>query len=250
MLATKLHDSVFVSSISEFNRKYLADMFGSWVNEKTVIVRCGIEPSYYQAGNQHDHQGSSRLEIISVGSLQPYKGHVYLVKACAELMRREIPFHCRIIGGGDLRVALEQAIQENHLEGRIELLGPRTQDEVSRFLQTANCYVQPSVVTHTGKMEGIPVALMEAMASGMPVVATSISGVPELVQQGDTGWLVPPEDAVALADALIEIYRNPVEAARRADLGQKWVLKEFELSSNVRKLASLFDRSHLLIQVP
>jgi len=250
MLATKLHDSVFVSSISEFNRNYLADLFGPWINDKTAIVRCGIEPSYYQLGNQNGRQSLNRLEIISVGSLQPYKGHVYLLKACAELVQRGIPFRCRIIGGGDLRSDLERAIQDDHLEERIELLGPRTQDEVSKFLRTANCYVQPSVVTHTGKMEGIPVALMEAMASGIPVVATAISGVPELVRQGDTGWLVPPADAAALADALTEIYRNPVEAARRADLGQKWVVQEFELSSNVRKLASLFDRSHFLVQVP
>lgn len=249
MLATKLHDSVFISAISEFNRKYLADMFGPWVNEKTEIVRCGIEPSYYQMTNQ-SAVNSKQLEIISVGSLQPYKGHIYLVKACAELMKRGIPFHCRIVGGGDLRHMLEQAIQENHLEGRVELMGPRKQDEVSQLLQTANCYVQPSVVTHTGKMEGIPVALMEAMASRIPVVATSISGVPELVHPGETGWLVPPEDVDALADALSEIYRNPVEADRRADLGQKWVLEEFELSSNVRKLASLFNHFQFVLQVP
>lgn len=250
MLETKLHDSVFVSSISEFNRKYLANMFGPWVNEKTKIIRCGIEPSYYQIAKQNGNSRSHPLEIISVGSLQPYKGHIYLVKACAELMQRGVPFHCQIIGGGDLRSLLEHAIAENHLEGRIELLGPRTQEEVSRFLQTANCYVQPSVVTRTGKMEGIPVALMEAMASRIPVVATAISGVPELVRPGETGWLVPPEDVYALADALCEIYSSPVEAARRAELGQKWVLEEFELSSNVRKLASLFDRSRFLLQVP
>ncbi|HSJ87286.1 MAG TPA: glycosyltransferase [Anaerolineales bacterium] len=250
MLATKLHDSAFISAISEFNRTYLADRFGAWVNDKTQIVRCGIEPSYYQLKKQANGNGSGKLEIISVGSLQPYKGHIYLVKACAELLKRGIPFQCRIIGGGDLRAVLERAIQENQLEGRIELLGARTQDEVARFLRTANCYVQPSVVTHTGKMEGIPVALMEAMVSGIPVVATAISGVPELVRPGETGWLVPPEDVSALVEALTEISRNPAEAARRADLGRKWVLEEFELSSNVRKLANLFDRSHLILQTP
>ncbi len=248
MLATKLHDSAFISAISEFNRKYLADRFGPWVNEKTQVVRCGIEPSYYQLKKQANGNGSGKLEIISVGSLQPYKGHIYLVKACAELLKRGIPFQCRIVGGGDLRPVLERAIEENQLEGQIELLGARTQAEVSRLLRTANCYVQPSVVTHTGKMEGIPVALMEAMVSGVPVVATSISGVPELVRPGETGWLVPPEDVLALADALTEIHRNPAEAARRADLGQKWVLEEFELSSNVRKLATLFESSRLILQ--
>jgi glycosyltransferase involved in cell wall biosynthesis len=99
-------------------------------------------------------------------------------------------------------------------------------------------------------MEGIPVAIMEAMVSGIPVVASSISGIPELVRPGETGWLVPPEDVQALADALNEIYTNPAEAARRAELGQKWVLEEFELSSNVRKLASLFDQSRFILQMP
>lgn len=250
MLATKLHDSVFVSSISEFNRKYLADMFGPWVHEKTKIVRCGIDPSYYQFGHKDGTKRSGHLEIISVGSLQPYKGHVYLIKACAELKQRGIPFHCRIIGGGDLRSALERAIRENHLDGLVELMGPRTQAEVSRLLRTANCYVQPSIVTSNGKMEGIPVALMEAMMSRIPVVATSISGVPELVRAGETGWLIPPENVHAMANSLSEIHADPLEAERRAGLGQKWVLEEFELSSNVRKLASLFNHSSFLLQAP
>ena len=251
MLATKLHDSIFISSISEFNRKYLADLFGSWVNEKTEIVRCGIDPAYYQNETGVDPaRRDSTLEIMSVGSLQPYKGHIYLVRACAQLKERGIPFHCRIIGGGDLQPVLEQAIRDHELEGLIQLMGPRTQAEVSRLLRTANCYVQPSVITPTGKMEGIPVALMEAMMCEIPVVATAISGVPELVRPGETGWLVPPEDVQALADALCEIYDNPEEAGRRADLGRKWVLEEFELSSNVRKLSSLFSDSNFVFQAP
>jgi glycosyltransferase involved in cell wall biosynthesis len=127
----------------------------------------------------------------------------------------------------------------------IELMGPRTQDEVSRLLQTANCYVQPSVITPSGKMEGIPVALMEAMVSGIPVVATSISGIPELVKNGDTGWLVPPENVEALADALSQIHKDPVEAKKRAYAGRSWVLDEFELSLNAKRLSSLFNQVRL-----
>ena len=252
MLATKLHDSVFISAISEFNRKYLADLLGPWVNEKTRIVRCGIDPAYYHRPEKKNGNTGrpGALEIISVGSLQPYKGHIYLVRACARLKERGIPFDCRIIGGGDLHPMLERAIQENGLEGLVHLVGPRTQEEVSRLLTTANCYVQPSVITSTGKMEGIPVALMEAMMSCIPVVATSISGVPELVRPGETGWLVPPEDVQALADILEEIYHNPAEAEQRAEQGYRWVLEEFELSSNVKKLASLFSRSDFVLQVP
>jgi len=109
MLATKLQDSVFVSSISEFNRKYLADMFGPWVQQKTQIVRCGIDPAYYGNEKSMSAGKAGRLEIISIGSLQPYKGHMYLVKACIELQKRGIPFRCRIVGGGDLRAMLESA---------------------------------------------------------------------------------------------------------------------------------------------
>ena len=249
MLATKMQDSLFISSISEFNRQYLVDLLGPWVQDKTRIVRCGIDPSYYQNGNGNHNGRPKTLQIMSVGSLQPYKGHVYLVQACAILKQRGIPFHCRIVGDGDLRSLLEVAIEESQLQGSVELLGARTQDKVARLLRTANCYVQPSVITSTGKMEGIPVALMEAMMSRVPVVATSISGVPELVRPGETGWLVPPGDATALADALHEVYNNPAEAERRTDLGYKWVLEEFELSSNVQKLASLFDHSKFALQI-
>jgi glycosyltransferase involved in cell wall biosynthesis len=94
-------------------------------------------------------------------------------------------------------------------------------------------------------MEGIPVALMEAMATGIPVVATSISGIPELVREGDTGWLVPPEDSVSLADAFSRIHAEPIEAYRRANNGKKLIVSEFELASNVRKLASLFVQTSL-----
>ncbi len=245
MLATKLQDSVFVSAISEFNRQYLVNLFGPWVQQKTQIVRCGIDPALYGSEHRVEAANPERLEIISIGSLQPYKGHVYLVKACGELQKRGIPFRCRIVGGGDLHLLLERLVRENHLEALVELLGPRTQDEVSQLLATANCYVQPSVITSSGKMEGIPVALMEAMASGIPVVATCISGIPELVRHGDTGWLVPPENVNAIADALSQIYSGPAEARRRAASGRKWVLEEFELSLNARRLASLFAQTHL-----
>ncbi len=245
MLATKLQDSVFVSAISEFNRQYLVNLFGPWVQQKTQIVRCGIDPAFYGSQNRDEVAAPEQLEIISIGSLQPYKGHVYLVRACVELQKRGIPFRCRIVGGGDLYPILERLIRENHLEESVELLGPRTQDEVSELLRTANCYVQPSVITSSGKMEGIPVALMEAMASGLPVVATCISGIPELVRNGDTGWLVPPEDVTAIADALSQIYSGPAEARRRATSGKKWVLDEFELSLNARRLASLFAQTNL-----
>lgn len=238
MLATKLRSATFVASISKFNRDYLINLLGPWVKEKIHIVRCGIDPAYYNQGkNMADDR---QLDIISIGSLQPYKGFIFLIEACAQLRDLCIPFRCRIIGGGDLRSMLEQEIEKDKLEGLITLVGPRSQDEVSQLLQTANCYVQPSIITLSGKMEGIPVALMEAMVSGIPVIATAISGIPELVKDGETGWLVPPENVHAMVKALEQIFKDRAEAKRRAEQGKKWVLEEFVLTTNIRKLNSIF----------
>jgi glycosyltransferase involved in cell wall biosynthesis len=163
-----------------------------------------------------------------------------LIQACALLKERGLPFRCRIIGGGEERHSLERQIASAGLAGQVELLGARPQEEVARLLSNAQAYVQPSVVTDRGKMEGIPVALMEALACQLPVVATQLSGVPELVRPGKTGYLVPPGDAGALAEALAGIYANPGEATMLAKAGRELVRKEFELQMNVERLAWLF----------
>ena len=108
------------------------------------------------------------------------------------------------------------------------MLGPKNQNEVASFLNNSDCYVQPSIVTSTGKMEGIPVSLMEAMASGLPVVATNISGIPELVKPDETGYLVPPEEPLALAEAIMKVYEDPKRAAHYAKTGRDFVLKEVQ----------------------
>ena len=249
MLETKLHHAAFIAAISEYNREYLSKMFGAWVHERTHVVRCGIDPDYYH-GRESSRSKSEFFEIVSVGSLHPYKGHAFLIEACALLCDFKIPFRCRIIGGGHLYELLNGLIQEYGLEEKVFLLGSQTQVEVSRLLETADCYVQPSVVTSSGKMEGIPVALMEAMASEVPVVATAISGIPELVKDGETGWLVAPENASSIANTLNRIYAEPAEARSRAQKGRQLVINEFELMANAKKLSSLFAQfsvSSLLI---
>ncbi len=242
MLETKLRHAAFIVAISEFNRRYLETLFGDWVAAKTHVVHCGIDPARYAGEIRQWHSGE-RFEIIHTGSLQPYKGQRYLIEACALLQKRGIPFRCRLTGGGELEADLMRRIRALRLEKRVFLLGAKTQDEVAALLAESHCYVQPSVVTPSGKMEGIPVALMEAMASGLPVVATEISGIPELVRPEETGWLVPEKDAGALADALEWVYWHPAEAARRAEAGRALVWREFTLQKNVDDLTTLFAAS-------
>ncbi|MCA9969914.1 MAG: glycosyltransferase, partial [Anaerolineales bacterium] len=222
------------------NRDYLARVVGPWVRARTHVVHCGIAPEAYQPRAAQAAVGKRPLRILHVGSLQPYKGQTYLVEACARLRQRGVPFDCRIVGGGALRAALQRQIDRLGLADAVQLLGPLPQDAVARLLPTADCYVQPSIVTPAGKMEGIPVALMEALACRVPVVATALSGVPELVAHGETGYLVPPADAAALADALAGVHAAPAAAWETAVAGRERVLREFNLAHNVVALADLF----------
>lgn len=241
MLGEKLREAAFIAAISNFNREFLAREVGAWVREKTHIVHCGIVPSQY-APRRPPPGPDETFEIITIGSLQAYKGQRYLLEACALLREQGLKFRCRIIGGGELRPELETQLAELKLAGWVKLLGPQPQEEVARLLPTAHCYVQPSIITPSGKMEGIPVSLMEAMSCGLPVVATQLSGVPELVRPGETGTLVPPADARALAEALAQVHAMPVESLRLADAGRELVLREFDLQANVTRLAELFER--------
>jgi colanic acid/amylovoran biosynthesis glycosyltransferase len=126
------------------------------------------------------------------------------------------------------------------LTNEVQLLGAQSQAQVAQRMASAHCYVQPSVMTPTGKMEGIPVALMEALASGLPVVATDLSGIPELVRPKETGYLVPGRDAQALCDALIDVRDSWDSAKQMAEKGRELVIKEFQLHQNVLQLADLF----------
>jgi len=241
MLATKLRDAAFIVAISDYNREYLTREVGASSAEKIHVVHCGIDLAIYKA-HAHPPVSHEPFEIISVGSLQPYKGMRYLIEACALLRERGLPFHCRIIGDGEERPGLQRMIVDRKLESYAELLGAKTQAEVARLLPGAHCYVQASIVTPSGKMEGIPVSIMEAFASGLAVVATEISGIPELVHPGVTGYLVPPADPLALADAIYSVYMKPIEVARMVKAGQALVAKEFDIEHSARQLSALFEQ--------
>ena len=242
MLKTKLEGATFIAAISEFNREYLAAYAGSWVKDKIHIVHCGILPENYSPSTYTLSPGEP-IEMITIGSLQPYKGQKYLIDACAHLRDLDIPFRCRLIGEGEERTALEQQIAAHQLAEQVQLLGAKTQEEVASLLATAHCYIQPSIITEAGKMEGIPVSIMEALACELPVIATQLSGIPELVRADQTGYLVPPAEAKALAEAVAHVYKHYEEAKRYGANGRQLVLQEFELNKNTQQLSRLLEQT-------
>jgi glycosyltransferase involved in cell wall biosynthesis len=157
-------------------------------------------------------------------------------------VRERIPgLRWELIGGGPDRAALEAQIATAGVGDVLTLAGPKPEDHVAGRLETADAFVLTSVVMPDMRMEGIPVVLMEALASGLPTIATRISGIPELIIDGDTGWLVPDRDPRAVADALAGLYNDPIEAARRGARGRQHVLAEFTVPANVARLRALLE---------
>ena len=207
MLAEKLRGAAFAVTISDYNLRLLTGWYGR-LAERVEVIHCGVDASVFrprpatspaeaakpgQAANPGASPADRRpFEILAIATLQPQKGHAVLVAAARRLVERGIPFRVRVVGEGEERPALEAAIAAAGLTQHVELLGRQPRDRVAALLGEADVVVQPSIVLPSGKTEGIPVALMEALASGVPVVATAVSGVPELVEDGVTGRLVRP----------------------------------------------------------
>lgn len=247
MLVEKVRAARFVVPISEYNQALLQDLAGPLPETRLPIVRCGIDLDRYpfHAPAHGPRPEASNGRILAVGSLQEYKGHDRLIRACALIRdaRPDLPFQCDIVGEGRLRPELERLIAGLGLQDRVRLLGGKDQQTVRQLMEGASVLVLPSVVARNGQMEGLPVTLMEAMAVGTPVVATRLSGIPELVRDGETGLLVPPDDAGAIRNAVLACWSDQDSAAERARRGRVLVEQRHNLRANVGQLASLFQQA-------
>jgi colanic acid/amylovoran biosynthesis glycosyltransferase len=199
------------------------------------VIHCGVDPDAFQVA---DRATVGPLRIIAVGTLHEVKGQAHLIEACRRLAARGVDLTCRFIGDGPDREALTKQIDRAGLGDRVTLVGRMTSDAVAAELARSDVLAAPSVPTSGGKREGIPVVLMEAMAAGLPVVASRLSGIPELVTDGVSGLLVPPGDDDALADALERLAGDAALRARLGAAGRETVVREFDVDRNAAALAS------------
>jgi colanic acid/amylovoran biosynthesis glycosyltransferase len=236
MLEEKIAGARFVRTISEHNRELLGGLYGPSAAAKIVVIGYGIDTERFRPRSGDARAEQDAFTLVCVASLQDYKGHRYLLDAVAQTGRRPEDLRCLLIGEGELRPEIEARCEELGLDGRIVLCGGQPADRVSEILAGADGFVLPSIVTDTGKMEGVPNALMEAMASGLPVIATDISGVGELVEHERTGLLVAQRDPDALAAAISRLVDDAELRSRLAEQGRRRVLERYELRSNVARL--------------
>jgi glycosyltransferase involved in cell wall biosynthesis len=177
--------------------------------------------------------------IIAVGRLIPKKGFGDLIHACALLAERGKSFRCEIIGEGPLKDELRRQIDELSLKNSVELTGAKAQTQLRRRLAAANVFALPSVVDPDGGMDNLPTVIMEAMATGLPVVSTNIGGIPEMVVENETGFLVQPGDVAAMADAIEKAFNDSSLAARLGESGYERARTLFSIEKNVRELCAL-----------
>lgn len=243
MLEQKIDSARFVVTISEFNRRFLADLYGADRAAKVHVIHCGVDTQVFRPPELPRRR--QPFTMITVASLEEKKGHHYLIEACALLAKQGIDFHCLLVGEGELRQTLEAQIKTLGLSGRVTLLGHQPRARVNELVATADAMVLPSVRLPSGKQEGIPVSLMEALSVELPVIATQISGVPELIEDGVTGLLVPERNPRALADAVVQLYRSPELSRRLGAAGRQKVLAGFDLKRNAQALLELIYSGNL-----
>ena len=234
MLPQKVREAAFVATVSEDNRRLIVEECGAWAADKVHVIHCGVDVERF-GGARREPGGEDALSIVCVGTLHEVKGQVHLVDACARLARGGVPFTCTFVGDGPDQRGLERRASESGLGDRVRFLGRVAQPEIVAQLRRADVLVAPSVPTASGKREGIPVVLMEAMASGLPVVASRLSGIPELVEDGVSGLLVEPGDVDGLAAALREL-RDPRRRAALGAAGVRAVREGFDLHANAGRL--------------
>jgi glycosyltransferase involved in cell wall biosynthesis len=177
--------------------------------------------------------------IITVGRLIPKKGFADLIRVCALLAERGKLFGCEIIGEGSLENELRRQIDALGLQNNVLLAGAQPQTQLRRRLAAANVFVLPSVIDNDGGMDNLPTVIMEAMATGLPVVSTNIGGIPEMVIENETGFLVQPGDVAGMADAIETVINDSSSAARLGNSGHERARTLFSIEKNVRELCAL-----------
>lgn len=241
MLREKVAEASFVVCISRYNRQVILGECGFEVAPKLEVIHCGVDLEHFrppEADRAAPEPGP--LRVVCTGTLHAVKGQAQLIEACRRLAARGVELHCDLIGDGPDRSRLERLVRDAGLGDRVRFRGACTRDAVARVLRAAHVCVVPSVPTRDGRREGIPVALMEAAASGVPVVASALSGIPEAIDDGVEGFLVPPGDPQALADAIGRLAADPDLRCRLGAAARRRMAREFSLEANARRLAQRF----------
>ena len=234
-LAKLIGNAAAVVSVSDYAVRSLQEQFPESA-AKIHRVYNGVDLARFAVTDF----GSAPPEIISIGRLIEKKGFSDLISACALLRSRGRQFQCIIIGEGPLEESLQAQIAEENLKPCVTLSGPQTQAEITKRLAHATVFALPCTHETGGGMDNLPTVIMEAMAAGLPVISTPLAGIPEMVEDGANGELVPDRDPAALAAAIEKLLDDPERARRLGDRSRQIAKEKFSIETSARQLLELF----------
>jgi colanic acid/amylovoran biosynthesis glycosyltransferase len=237
MLREKTEAAEFAIAVSKDNKKIIVEECGEDISRKVLVIHGGVDVDRLRP-THNSRAGAFR--ILCIARFEEVKGHAFLVEACRLLRDRHVQFECSLIGDGPLRSTIEKQVRRAKLQQHILLLGELGYPAVLEELRQADVVVLPTAPTANGKREGIPNVLKEAMACGLPVVASFSGGIPELVDDGRTGILVPPKQPAALAGALERLSEDPALRVLLGRSAREKVMAEFNLTTSTALRARLF----------
>jgi glycosyltransferase involved in cell wall biosynthesis len=244
-LAQKIRSARFVCCVCDYGRRQAIHAAGPDVADKIHPVPCGLDLEDFPATTVKDRQDQPTdqrpIELLSVGRLSPEKGHEFLLEALATLRAKNLPVTCTLVGDGPRQQFLRDRAAELGVDSHVHFLGAVGQDRIQNLYRRADIFVLPSLA------EGLPVVLLEAMALQRPIVASSIAGIPELVQNGANGLLVEPARSDRLAHAIERLVCDPHLRRRLGHAARHAVLDRHDIRVSADRMARLFaavTRSH------
>jgi glycosyltransferase involved in cell wall biosynthesis len=232
-----LQKATRVVTISEYNKNHIRERFAPDV--PVDIVRAGIRPEKFTPTEE-----TESYRVLTISRFVEKKGLSYALKA-VELATEEVPeLEYHIIGSGELKPDLVKKVEQLGIEENMVFLNNVSDQRLVTELDEARCFLLPCVIAESGDRDGIPVALMEAMAMKTPPVSTTVSGIPELIDHEKNGLLTEPRDPEATANALVSLLKNNSEWTAYADCARKKVTSEFNIETEAEKLKATFRAAH------
>jgi colanic acid/amylovoran biosynthesis glycosyltransferase len=234
-LQQKLADAESVVTVSNFNREFLHRRFDC-PKEKVQRIYNGLPLEQFS----FEEPRKRPPLILGVGRLVEKKGFNDLITACSILAHQNVDFRCEIIGAGELEPLLRLQIAELQLGSKVRLCGPLPLDEVVGTLRRAAVLAVPCITASTGDRDGLPTVLLESMAVGTPCVASTVTGIPEVVRHETTGLLVSERNPAELALALQPILTDESLSVKLARAARQLIEEEFDIRQNAAILRALF----------
>jgi len=236
LLPRKLAAARFVVTCTDANRVHLEQRYGARVH----TIYHGLNTDYFAP--RHRVPAQPPPLILAVGRMVEKKGFPYLVDACSRLRDAGYAFHCLLVGEeGDQGDAIRQQIAARGLQSQFTIQGPVTHSALRAHYARASAFVLPCLVAADGDRDGIPNVLAEAMAMGLPVVTTPVSGIPEIVRDGDNGLFVAPRDAAGLAAALARVLDDATLRERLGQRARVTIEEVFDAARTTRELKTMFE---------